>query len=179
MDVERFSDIFSRMQANLRRMALRIVGNEAEAADAVQEAFLNLWRRRQEVDDKENLEGLVAVSVRNRCVSEIRQRSKHPSGPIDEGRDGLTEPASLSEASGIPSDSSFQSAEEMYAQVEKLMEKYLSERDRRILILRDKYGWDFEEIAENVGMTQAAVRMALSRARKGVLLAYRQRNGSP
>ncbi|MDE6335165.1 MAG: sigma-70 region 4 domain-containing protein, partial [Muribaculaceae bacterium] len=51
----------------------------------------------------------------------------------------------------------------------------LSERDREILLLRDHSGWEFEEIAERFDMTPAAVRMALSRARKGVLKAYRER----
>lgn len=171
MDAERFSDIFSRLHANLRRMALRIVGNEAEAADAVQDAFCSLWCRRQSVADDGKIEGMMTVSVRNRCLSEIRQRSKYPSGSLDEDFSGSGSGSASVEAAS-------ESPEDIFAEVEQLMESYLSERDRRILILRDQYGWDFEDIAMEMEMTASAVRMALSRARRGVLRAYKDRNGS-
>ena len=49
----------------------------------------------------------------------------------------------------------------------------LSERDRRILLLRDYSGWEMEDIAIEFGMTQANARVALSRARRAILNAYK------
>ena len=167
MDAERFTDIFSRMQTKLRHIALRIVGNEEEASDAVQDAFVSLWRKRNDVADDSNIEGLVTVSVRNRCLDEVRDRSRHRIEQIDEAY-------AVATSDNVRGDTS---ENEILSEVEALIQKYLSERDREILILRDKYGWDFEEVAEKFDMTPAAVRMALSRARKAVAMAYRERNG--
>lgn len=160
MDSERFTDIFSRMQMKLRRVALRIVGNEVEAEDAVQDVFCSLWRRRADVADDNALEGMMTVSVRNRCVSEVRSRARHPMTELEDMAAEQT---------------SEKSTDELYKEVQSLMGTYLSERDRQILLLRDHSGWEFDEIARKFGMTPAAVRMALSRARKGVLEAYRER----
>ena len=160
MDAERFTDIFSRLQSKLRLVARRIVGNDDEAADAVQDAFCTLWRRREEVSDNGSLEGMMSVSVRNRCLNEVRRRSLHPESQLEEGSVAA---------------SSNEDSESLFREVQTLMEQNLSERDREILLLRDHSGWEFEEIAERFDMTPAAVRMALSRARKGVLKAYRER----
>ena len=167
MDAERFTDIFSRMQTKLRHIALRIVGNEEEASDAVQDAFVSLWRKRNDVSDDSNIEGLMTVSVRNRCLDAVSDRSRHRIEQIDEAA-AVTSPYN---------DHVDTSENEILSEVEALIQKYLSERDREILILRDKYGWDFEDVAEKFDMTPAAVRMALSRARKAVAMAYRERNG--
>jgi RNA polymerase sigma-70 factor (ECF subfamily) len=44
----------------------------------------------------------------------------------------------------------------------------LPDREREVLHLRDSEGLEFEHIAEIVGSTEAAVRMACSRARSKV-----------
>lgn len=161
MDSERFTDIFSRLQSGLRRLAFRIVGNEAEAEDAVQDAFCSLWRRRGDVADDNALAGMMTVSVRNRCVSELRHRGRYP---VAELEDVMQEQETE------------QNPDALFSEVQVIMENYLSERDRQILLLREHSGWEFEDIARKFDMTPAAVRMALSRARKGVLTAYRERS---
>ncbi len=161
MDSERFTDIFSRLQSGLRRFAFRIVGNEVEAEDAVQEAFCSLWRRRDDVTDDNALAGMMTVSVRNRCVSELRRRGRYPTAELEDS---------------VPEQEIEPSPDALFSEVQSIMEKYLSERDRRILLLREHSGWEFDDIARKFDMTPAAVRMALSRARKGVLTAYRERS---
>ncbi len=169
MDAERFTDIFSRLQSRLHFIAWRIVGNDEEAADAVQDAFCTLWKRREEVTDNGSLEGLMSVSVRNRCLNEVRRRVQHPESQLEEeGYDASNQGCSDS----LSSDSD---VDNLFREVRSIMEEALSERDREILLLRDHSGWEFDEIAEKFNMTPAAVRMALSRARKGVLQAYRAR----
>lgn len=169
MDAERFTDIFSRLQANLRRLALRIVGDEDEASDAVQDVFCTLWRKKDDVADNGSIEGMMAVSLRNRCLSEIRTRTKYQTDRLDDANGMKEEMSDIEE-------SKEEEVTSLYNEVEAVMRRHLSERDREILIMRDKYEADFDEIAEKFDMTPAAVRMALSRARKNVLRAYRERN---
>jgi DNA-directed RNA polymerase specialized sigma24 family protein len=43
--------------------------------------------------------------------------------------------------------------------------------------MRDRNGYDFDEIAARFGMSESAVRVALSRARKSIRNIYRTRYG--
>lgn len=111
----------------------------------------------------------MAVSLRNRCLSEIRTRTKYQTDRLDDANGMKEEMSDIEE-------SKEEEVTSLYNEVEAVMRRHLSERDREILIMRDKYEADFDEIAEKFDMTPAAVRMALSRARKNVLRAYRERN---
>ncbi|MDE5656586.1 MAG: sigma-70 region 4 domain-containing protein, partial [Muribaculaceae bacterium] len=66
---------------------------------------------------------------------------------------------------------------QMLDTVNALIASELSSRDRDILMMRDRNGYDFDEIAAEFGMTEAAVRVALSRARKTIRNIYRARYG--
>ncbi len=168
MDSERFSHIFSRLQLKLKHLALRIIGDEDEAEDAVQDVFCSMWRRRDRIPEEDELEWLMRASVRNRCISELRRRSNHPSVELD-----------AANAGEMPDDiENCPDPGEVFQEVDSIISVELNERDRQILLLRDQSGWEFDEIAEKFGMTPAAVRMVLSRARKNVREIYRQRTSN-
>ena len=61
--------------------------------------------------------------------------------------------------------------------VNAIIASELSSRDREILVMRDRNGYDFDEIAARFGMSESAVRVALSRARKSIRNIYRTRYG--
>lgn len=50
----------------------------------------------------------------------------------------------------------------------------LSEQARSVLLLRDRDEWEFDAIAEHLGLSEANVRMILSRARRTVRDLYNQ-----
>ena len=57
--------------------------------------------------------------------------------------------------------------------VKKIVESKLTETQRLILSRREYDNMEYEEIAEELGMQPAAVRMQLSRARKTILECYK------
>ena len=160
MESERFTGIFTRMQSRLQSVARRMLGSDDEAADALQDAFCALWSCHKNIPDERAAEGMAVVSVRNKCLDALRRRSAH----------GTTE---LHEISDIAESSLDEITDEIYAGVDALIKTMLSERDRRILLLRDYSGWEMEDIAIEFGMTQANARVALSRARRAILNAYK------
>ncbi len=103
------------------------------------------------------------VSVRNRCIDVLRRRQSH----------GMV---ALSEVSEYSEENPADSVDEIFRRVDSLIKTVLSGRDRRILILRDYSGWEIADIAAELGMTEAAVRVALSRARRTVAAAYNSKN---
>lgn len=157
MDSERFTGIFTRLQSRLRDRARQLLKNDDDAADALQEAFCSLWQRRDSIADERAAEGLSVVSVRNECLDALRRRD------VRRGVDaGEIEIPVEDDAGG----------DALFDEVRQLIDATLSERDRRILFLRDYSGWEFADIAADTGLTEANVRVVLSRARRAVRQAY-------
>ena len=65
---------------------------------------------------------------------------------------------------------------ERFEQVETIIEVALSPSERRVMHLKEYEERSIEEIAEMMHLTQAAVRMKLSRARKRIRTVYQEQN---
>jgi len=142
-----------------------MLGDSEEARDALQEAFCKLWGRKESITSAEQAEGLSVVTVRNTCIDNLRRRN---TVRIDSMENSLKEIERSSEDASLTSD--------LISTVERLIASNLSERQRDILYLRDKAGVEISEIAEEYGLTEANVRMILSRARKTVRECYTELN---
>lgn len=142
------------------RMRLKRPGPpDDDADDALQEAFCRIWSKRENVKGESHAEGLLAVAVRNIRIDRRRREAVHPWVEIDE-------------ADGVAPDRDESDFREVYDRVDAIVEKSLSDRDRQILYLRDRDGWDFDEIGNRFGLTESNVRMIVSRARKTIRELY-------
>ncbi len=155
MNSEEINREFIRLKDAAYRYAVALLHDHNEAADATQDLYEKLWQRRLFIR-RNGFESLVMVSIRNICFDRIktRQRGRQftPLEDVEALRDNPT---------NTPADNEQQ---ELLSIVRRLMAA-LPEREREVLHLRDNEGLEFEHIAEIVGSTEAAVRMACSRAR--------------
>lgn len=149
-----------RLAPRLRAAGRRLLGNSDEADDAMQDTFVKLWNAAPAADVND---GLVMMAMRNTCIDALRRR--HPQDTIDDGT--AAESLAAPESNDVS---------DLYGQVNRLIERHLSARDREILLLRDRDGYEMDAIAERMDMTEANVRVILSRARRAVREAYRQIN---
>lgn len=165
MDNEILTSAFADIRQRLMALAKRMLGNEADAEDTVQDAFCRLWQRRENLESRQEVVGTSIVTVRNLCVDNIRRTHKENEISLDENR---------AEAVDVESDEySYNERMEVYGEVKDIMNKYLSEIQRRIIVMREYEGRSYEEIAEMLDMQQATVRMHVSRARKLIREIYR------
>lgn len=143
----------------LRSMARAIVGNDADAADALQDAFCTLWHRRDDVPDAAAA-AVAVTAVRRRSIDMLRRRAvRLGSGQI--------------EASGCDMTSDDRTdTDDTYEHVRAIIDTVLSPRDADILVLRDYQGYEIDEIAARHGLLPANVRMILSRSRRAVRDVY-------
>lgn len=127
----------------LRAAALRFMGNDASAADVVQDVLMRLWELRGEL--RLPFDALAITLVRNVSVSALRHR-RYTVGL--EGHDSV--------------DSSDDDT-----RVELLMELVdrLKPMQQLVVRLRHISGEEMPEIARLTGMKEPAVRKCLSRAR--------------
>ncbi|MCM1348249.1 MAG: sigma-70 family RNA polymerase sigma factor [Firmicutes bacterium] len=145
--------LFERLRPRLIAAGRRLLGSESDASDAMQDTFVKLWST-----ESRPSEAVVVTAMRNTCIDALRRR--HPA-------DDLTDDVAADESSTEESD--------LFHQVNRVIESVLSERDRSILLMRDRDGYEIDAIAARTDLTEANVRIILSRARKAVRLAYRQR----
>lgn len=69
-----FAEVYRRYKGVLFLHARRILGNDEEGKDVLQELFTTLWTRRTSIDLKTNLSAYLYASVRNRVFDIIAHR---------------------------------------------------------------------------------------------------------
>ena len=149
---------FMTLRQKLVRGAGRIVGAD-EADDILQDAFVRLWSRRDEITDRRHAEGLASVTVRNISIDRFRERGHRLTEELD-GKEAVEETDDTA------------TLEETYSEVTAIIDSRLSERDRRIMYMRDRDGVGFDIIAAEFGLSEANVRMIVSRARTTIRNIY-------
>lgn len=88
--------LFDKYYQALCLFAVHYLGNDAEAADVVQECFIKYWDRREDFDEFLKIRSFLYTVVRNDCLNIIRndeRRRKRLEGLADEQyfRDSLVE----------------------------------------------------------------------------------------
>ena len=165
MSEDFLTSAFVKMRTVLRGTASRLLGNEAAADDALQEAFYKLWNRHYVLASESDAAALLSRTVRNEAVDTLRQRKRHAfviSSEVEKS------------ASEVLEDDSAPEREEMLRNVKTLIESQLTPIQQEILQRRDYNGEEYASIAEDLGMQETAVRMQLSRARKTIREVYRK-----
>jgi RNA polymerase sigma-70 factor (ECF subfamily) len=145
------------MSNKLLRFALQILQDEEEAKDVLQDTFLKLWQKRDELEKVENIQAFAIRMIRNRCLDVIRARrtvsmevvKKHQLPDED-----------ISEAEGLEHTDSVSLVKQIISGLPDLQ--------RKVIQLRDIEQMEYEEIAEATEMNVNAIRVNLSRARKKV-----------
>jgi len=141
----------------LLRFALQILQDEEEAKDVLQDVFLKLWQKRDELEKVENLEAFAFRMTRNRCLDMIRSRRTIS---IDSMK-MMKYPEEES------SDTDYLDLTNSVDMVKRIIAE-LPDLQRTVIHLRDIDQLEFEEIAETTQMNVNAIRVNLSRARKKV-----------
>ena len=78
-DPAAFEVFYDRHAGAAYSLAYRIMGDRSAAEDAVQEAFLSIWRSRERYDAaRGSARAWVLSAVRNRAIDALRQRTARP-----------------------------------------------------------------------------------------------------
>ena len=141
----------------LHAVCRRVLGNDADAADALQEAMIAIVRGLANFDGRSAFSTWSYRVATNACLDELRRRRRRPE-PVDdealeaEGRDLADDPAAFVEAAGARAD--------IDAALSTLAPEF-----RIAVVLRDLVGLDYAEIAEVLGAPPGTVRSRIARGR--------------
>jgi RNA polymerase sigma factor (sigma-70 family) len=151
-----FNELVHRLSHKLYGYAFRILRNQEEAEDAVQEVFIKLWKLKEKLGEYNSIDALATTIVKNHCIDQVR---KGKNINIDDGSSGLyvvsLSPSPEQELENRESD------EIIHRIIDDLPEIYST-----VIKLRDIDGLSYEETAEKTAQTVNNLRVILSRARK-------------
>ena len=158
MDASDFKQRFLPYHRRLYRVAFQQLGNVQDAEDMVQEAYLKLWQRRNELPpDIANLEAYCVTLVKHLCYDKMRLRQ-----PEEDERP--PEELALAESTNLAYEVELKDEAN---HVMKLIGQ-LPEQQKQIMQMRDVEELPYEEIEKTTGLTSVNIRVLLSRARKKI-----------
>jgi len=147
------------------RTARTILGHDADAEDATQEAFVAAWRHLPGLRDPERFDAWLGRIVVNACRATIRRRHGVREIQID-GSSDRGDPRMGS--GGLPRDGRQPDDEAIEAIAFDRAFARLSVEDRAILALHHADDLDLEAIAAILGIPTGTVKSRLLRARRAL-----------
>lgn len=138
---------FVALRNRLHRCALGLLHNEDDALDALQDTYCRLREKSEPQSDDEARNKLFAV-LHNICIDRLRRSALLRTELIEENSASVDP---------NPADDT--------ATLQILLMKGLTDTQRRIVRMVADEQMEYDRIASRMGMTEGAVRTALSRAR--------------
>lgn len=155
MNIEKFKSDIIPLRKKLLLFATKMLENEAEAEDTIQETFLRLWNIREQLTNVNNPEGFAMQITKNICIDHIRARkAKIATEDVLLASDNHTPYSRTEEKDSV-------------AIIRQIIEQ-LPSLQKAIIKMRDIEDYELEEIAAITDTQISAVRVNLSRARKRV-----------
>ena len=157
-----FEQLVRQFQSYAFALAMRLLCNEEEASDAVQESFVRVWRHIYRYDRKKKFTTWLYTIVTNQSLDRLRaiRRSRRLFFSRDEYLDA-EDVQSLDDIAEI------QSNEELTAMIISLTAA-LPEKQRLVFTLRDLQDLSVGEVAEIADMSVASVKTNLHYARRRI-----------
>jgi RNA polymerase sigma-70 factor, ECF subfamily len=167
-DEPAFEDLVTRYQARLFRLARRLTGDDGDAQDALQEAFLQAYRGLASFRGEARFSTWLYRIATNAALMQRRARQRRPAESLeaylprfDAAGGHAATPAELSAPCRVEDVLDRQLlAEKARAGIESLPDLY-----REAFVLRDLEELPTSEVAEVLGLEPAAVRQRVHRAR--------------
>jgi RNA polymerase sigma-70 factor, ECF subfamily len=164
------AEAFGRLVDPYRRELLvhgyRMLGSIDDAEDAVQEALVNAWRRRETYVEDRSLRAWLYRIATNACLDAIDRRSRQRGGDVHIGVGPI--PDALLDADTVAGPEARFDARESVSLAFLTALQVLPPRQRAVLILRDVLSWRAAEVAALLDVSVPAVNSALQRARETV-----------
>jgi RNA polymerase sigma-70 factor (ECF subfamily) len=163
-DLEAFNTLVLAYQDIVYNTALRILGDEAQAADASQEAFISAFRAITSYRGG-SFRAWLLRTVTNACYDELRRKKRRPTTPLEPERedgDDIESPRWLTDPNPSPEDQL--DREELEHAIQHCLED-LPTDFRAVVVLADIQGLDYSEVARAARVPLGTIKSRLARAR--------------
>ena len=155
MDAREFKQRFMPHHRLLYRVAYQLTGNAQDAEDLLQDLYLKLWQKRDDLPDEAMNEAYLVTMIRNLFIDQRRLKHVDASAEL-KNEDGPPDERSL--------DRQIDARDEV-RQMEGLISE-LSERDAKIIQMHLVDDCSYEEIERDTGLSQGNIRIIVMRTKK-------------
>jgi len=155
MDAKEFTERFYPFHPKLYRVACALLDDPDDAADILQDTYIRLWDKRNDLSELQNPEGFCLRLLRNLCIDFMRSPARR--GDSDYPEIVLLTTATTPESEIV--------SKESIQRIESLIDR-LPEKQRKVLMMRTYGDCASEEIEAATGESAVNVRALLSRARR-------------
>lgn len=144
------------VKQKIYRLAKRLLVSNEEAEDAIQEVFIKMWNKKEDIATLNSVEAMMMTMTKNYCLDRLKSKQANHLN-LANHRD----PISDSKVDTI------NESQDRLRWVQKIIDS-LPENQRIIIQLREIEEMEFDEIASIMQLTPENVRVILSRARKTI-----------
>lgn len=165
-----FRELVEDHQKYVFHLAFRVLHDEEDARDVVQETFLRVWRHLSEYDPRTKFTTWLYTIAVNLSYDQLKQKTRRRRWLLrfDGREDGQAERRGDEEMSIVNRD--------LAAKIKELADG-LPPKQRMVFILRDLQDLSVEEVAEILSMSAGSVRANLCYARQCVRARMQQLEG--
>ncbi|UPS43834.1 RNA polymerase sigma factor [Prevotella sp. E15-22] len=155
MDAREFKQRFMPHYKLLYRVAYHLTSNAQDAEDLLQDLYLKLWQKRDELPDEAMKEAYLVTMIRHLFVDQHRLKR-------------LDTSAELKEEASPPDERSLDHQIDAKDEAQK-MEGLINElpgRDAKIIRMHVVDNLSYEEIEQDTGLSQGNIRIIVMRTKK-------------
>lgn len=163
-DLDAFNTLILHYQDVVFNTALRILGDEDQAEDAAQEAFISAFRSITSFRGG-SFKAWIMRTVTNACYDELRRQKRRPTTPLEpETNDGeeIDSPKWLADPNMTPDQQA--EADELEHAIQHCLDALPAEF-RNVVVLADIQGMDYSEVAAASRVPLGTIKSRLARAR--------------
>jgi RNA polymerase sigma-70 factor (ECF subfamily) len=162
-----YDELVRSYSASIFHVAYRMLGETAEASDAVQDIFLKVFRNIGGFKGEAALKTWIFRIAFSEILNRLRwwkRRHRFATMSLDDSTNGNgANPGQIVASPGPTPEQILQSKEQETA-IQQALER-LSKDHRSIIVLRDIEGFSYNEIADVLGISVGTVKSRLARAR--------------
>ena len=149
-----FESLFRSEYKGMLFYAIRYVKEEEAAKEIVQEAFINLWEKRESIIPEKEVKSYLSASVRNRCLNYLRDNKRY-AGTL----------RSLGGLLPLPSAGEYDQLEfrELSRQIQDAIDE-LPEKCREVFRLNRFEQMKYQQIADHLQISVKTVETQMSKA---------------
>jgi RNA polymerase sigma-70 factor (ECF subfamily) len=166
-DHEAFDALFQRHFPTVYRQAVRLVGNQAEAEEVVQEVFLTLYEKAQTFRGQSAFSTWLYRITMNAALSRLRRRKHTEALPLDDYLPRFREDGHHLVRPVVDWSNELE-GRLAQAELSRLLQEALEQLqpvDKAVVMLSDVEGLSDREIGTTLGLTVSAVKARLHRSR--------------
>ena len=163
-NLDAFNTLILHYQDSVYNTALRILGDEDQAADAAQEAFISAFKSITSFRGG-SFKAWLMRTVTNACYDELRRQKRRPTTPLEpdtEDGEEMESPRWLADPGMTPAQKS--EADELEHAIQHCLNN-LPLEFKTVVIMADIQGMDYTEVATSVRVPLGTIKSRLARAR--------------